>query len=102
MKDFIYNLLSETGTLSSKRFVGILAFFTLAASAIVDMSGGGTISEFIFYGLLALVAACFGMNTLLDMKSMSVKSNVASDIVQNEPESDSAKDAKDVLNSSKP
>lgn len=102
IKNFFKGLFDSEGHVSSKRVVGFGAFLLIAAIIIVALAKGVIIPEFMWYGLLGLIATCFGLNTFLSNKSMDIKSQVATDLVDKEPEPDTADAAKDVLNSSKP
>lgn len=97
IKNFFKGLFDATGSVSSKRVVGFGAFLLVAAAVTVALSKGPILPEFMWYGILGLIATCFGLNTFLSSKSMNIKSGVATDIVDKSPEPDTADDAKEVL-----
>jgi len=99
-KSFLNKILGQG--LSSKRTVGFGCFILLAACVTVHLSGGVTVAEFIWWGLISLIVACFGLNTFISSKSMSVKSKVAGGLIDQQVDDDTADDVKDVLNSNKP
>lgn len=69
MKEFFKKLFSDNGEVSSKRVVGFLTFLLIAETVNAVLWWNRSIPEFIFYGLVILVAACFGLNTIIDVFS---------------------------------
>lgn len=63
---------SDKESLSSKRFVGLVSFGIVALTALCNLFFKLTMEEFIFFGLLGLIAACFGLNTVLTSKAMTL------------------------------
>lgn len=104
MKKFFTDMFSSSDSVSSKRVIAVSAFLVIAAAAITDIytSPKKTLSEFIFWGIMGLITACLGMNTITNLKSMDVKSDTASGILKEKPSGENAKDVKDVLNSENP
>lgn len=102
IKNFFYLMFSANDTISSKRVVGFLCFLVLAeiVQAVVWFDKP-TPSELV-YVVSTILLTCFGMNTAINLKAIGAKSGVASDIVKEQPSSDTADDAKDVMNSDKP
>lgn len=103
MKQFFLSLLSSgPKSVGSKRFIAIGSFIMVIIAAFFDIFWKKSLSEYMYYGLLGLIGACCGFNTILSKKSMEVKSDVASDIITNEPNPSSSEDAKEVLANDKP
>lgn len=102
LKNFLYDMLTEQGKISSKRVVGFGCFLLITeVLQAVIWAGKETPSE-LLYVLAGLLTACFGMNAILSAKAITTKSTVASDIVKEKPSSQTAEDAKDILKSDKP
>lgn len=102
IREFFKNLLSANGKVSSKRVVGFGSFLLFAAEVIVHLATHIAIQEEVLWATVALVAACFGLNTMIDIKAMSSKSQVASDIIKNDPNAENADMAQEVLQNPKP
>ncbi len=102
ISNFLKKLFSDEGSVSSKRVVGIGAFCLITAAVIVNLCGGATIAQFIFWGLVSLIGACFGLNTLINMKSIDSKSNVASDVTNSGASSSTIEQVKDIVEQIKP
>lgn len=92
-------MLTKSEDVSSRRVVGLIAFMALLVITFVDLFTGLTITGFIFDGLMWIVLGCFGLTTVSDFKSMSVKSDVASSALENEA---TPKEAQDIMESEKP
>tara|TARA_Y100000034_G_scaffold119317_1_gene160990 strand:+ start:1714 stop:1941 length:228 start_codon:yes stop_codon:yes gene_type:complete len=65
IKDFFHRLLSDVdGQTSSKRFITLIAFVLLAIAFISNIFFTIPLEEFIFNGMMYLVAAGLGFTTL--------------------------------------
>ena len=65
IKDFFHRLLSDVdGQTSSKRFITLIAFVLLAMAFISNIFFTIPLEEFIFDGMMYLVAAGLGFTTL--------------------------------------
>ena len=65
IKDFFHRLLSDVdGQTSSKRFITLIAFVLLAIAFISNIFFTIPLEEFIFDGMMYLVAAGLGFTTL--------------------------------------
>ena len=65
IKDFFHRLLSDVdGQTSSKRFITLIAFVLLAIAFISNIFFEIPLQEFIFDGMMYLVAAGLGFTTL--------------------------------------
>ena len=65
VKDFFHRLLSDVdGQTSSKRFITLIAFVLLAIAFISNIFFEIPLQEFIFDGMMYLVAAGLGFTTL--------------------------------------
>ncbi len=60
MIKFLQSLLSSNGSVSSKRFIGILASFVMFTIALVDLFTNNTVEDYIFDGLMWIVIAGLG------------------------------------------
>lgn len=99
---FLKKLFSSSGDVGSKRVVGFGAFMLIAACVIVNLCGGTIVAQFIFWGLLLLVAACFGLNALIEIFAMKSKTNLAQDVIKEEPEKETSDAAKEIIQAEKP
>lgn len=99
---FLKELFDPNGGVSSKITVGFGAFLLLAVDHIVQWCGGKGVNIELIYVDAGIIAACFGLNTILSSKSIAVKSDVASTVAEQQPEPDTAEDVKDILNSNNP
>jgi hypothetical protein len=97
--NFLRELLSETGSVSSKRTAAIWVLLLLTVLISADQFTTHKINSEVFQILVLFMFSCFGLNTILSAKSMNVKKEVASDMVTTTGENE---DAKDVLKSDKP
>ena len=65
MKNFLNQMLKDTdGNVSSKRVITIIAFILMATGFIVNVFMDVPIKEFIWDGMLYLVAAGLGFSTI--------------------------------------
>ena len=71
--NFLKKLVSNDNSVSSKRVVGLLSFVLVAEIVNAVLWWNRSIPEFIFYGVIALIAACFGLNTMIGLKAMGSK-----------------------------
>lgn len=99
--NFLKKLFSDSGEVGSKRVVGFGAFALIATTVIVQLAGGTIVKEFLFWGLLLLVAACFGLNAIIDIFKLRFGSKVASDILKEDSSSNSTTAAKDIVQDTK-
>ena len=114
IKEFFVTLLSGESDVSSRRFVGLAAFFAIVAITIADvvtrivcvMQGKEepfpVVSDFMYSGLMTLVLGCFVMTTVTAWKATSAKTDVAKSITESNPTQANAAAAKEVLQSTKP
>lgn len=61
---FFKNLFSSNGEVSSKRVVGFGSFLLICEIVQSALFLNKTISDFIFWGLITLITACFGLNVI--------------------------------------
>lgn len=99
---FFKKMLSNDDSISSKRVVGFGAFVMTAIAWIVALCKGPIVPEFYWWGFLGLICTCFGLNAMVAMKGMSVKSNVASDVLKEDPSVGSTQAATEILKADKP
>lgn len=99
--NFLRGLFDANGNVSSKRVSGIVVILCCCFIFIYGHMAKISVDHHMFDALLIFVITCFGMNTVITQKSMDVKKDVASDMVDSDkPKAN--EDAKDVLNSPKP
>ena len=67
MKEFIKKLLASGSSISSKRFITIVALIMVVITWAVDLFTDRTISEYIWTGLLAILGTGLGTVTLTDI-----------------------------------
>lgn len=70
--NFFKKMLSDHNSVSSKRVVGFGSFLLIIACTIVNLCGGTIVAQFIFLGLITLICACFGLNTYIQSKQLSL------------------------------
>lgn len=99
---FFKKLYGNDSELSSKRVVGFNAFLLLASTVIVVMCGGPAVPQFMFYGIIVLISACFGLNTMESLKALSSKTDVANTIAQSDSSPKTNDQAKEVLQADLP
>lgn len=64
MIQFIKTMLSNTESVSSKRFVGILAFFVIVTIAFINLFTGKTVLEYILNYIFFICIASLGLTTV--------------------------------------
>jgi hypothetical protein len=99
IKGFLKAMLTKSEDVSSRRVVGLLAFVVILIITFVDLFSAFTITGFIFDGLMWILLGCFGLTTVSDFKSMSVKSDVASTALEN---NSTPEEAQEIMESNKP
>jgi hypothetical protein len=103
MKKFILDLLSANSPLSSKRFAGLVTLFSCIILAFTAASQSKWITpEFMYNGLLLVVAGLFGFNMAESIfkKSDSKVAEAAKDIPQEDKpkDTDETPEAEDKVN----
>jgi cobalamin biosynthesis protein CobD/CbiB len=105
MKNFISylaKLIDSKHSDDSKVFVGLLAFAYVLITGFVNLFTGKVPAEFVFYGILGLVIAVFGLTTYIKKQVIDAKADVAGGILDSNATKDVAKDAKDTLQGDQP
>ena len=93
--NFLKKLVSNDESVSSKRVVGLLSFVLVVEIVNAVLWWHRSIPEFIFYGIIALITACFGLNAMIDLKSLGSKTiNKDSSSEATEETKDSSEDKK--------
>lgn len=64
MLQFIKNMLSDAESVSSKRFVGIFAFFVIIIVAFVNLFTGKAVLEYILNFIFYICISSLGMTTI--------------------------------------
>ena len=102
MKKFFLNLLSANSPLSSKRFAGLITLFSCIFLAFAAASQSKWITpEFMFNGLLLVVAGLFGFNMTesifrkSDPKTAEAAKDIPADDKPKEPSKDEASEPED-------
>jgi cadmium resistance protein CadD (predicted permease) len=62
----------DKDSLSSKRFVGLASFAIVALASLCNLFFKMTLVDYMFFGLLGLITACFGLNTIVSSKQISM------------------------------
>jgi hypothetical protein len=92
MNNFFRDLLSDSGSVSSKRGAALWVLLLLTVLIIADQFTMHKINSEVFQILVLFMFSCFGLNTILSAKSLNVKKEVASDMVTATGDNDSAKE----------
>ncbi len=71
LKTFIYNMLSETGAISSKRVIAILGALVLFSIIIYSVATGKNIDYHIYDGLVLVVLGAAGITAFEKVKMAS-------------------------------
>jgi hypothetical protein len=95
--DFFKKMLSDDSSVSSKRVVGFGSFLLLVAIHAVHLATKQAIQVDLIYADVAIIGACFGMNTLISLKGLGVKGSVASSIAEANSDKDTNQTAKEVV-----
>lgn len=95
--NFIKGLFSPTSDVSSKRVVGFGSFMVLVVAVPVYYFFKIALPEFMWYGFIGLVIACFGLNTFISHAAIKGKAQVASDIAKENPDPPNQQIAMDVI-----
>ena len=64
MLQYIKTMLSDSESVSSKRFVGIFAFFVIVTVAFVNLFTGKTVLEYILNFIFYICISSLGMTTI--------------------------------------
>ena len=64
MLQFIKDMLSDRESVSSKRFVGIFAFFVIVTIAFINLFTGKTVLEYILNYIFFICISALGMTTV--------------------------------------
>lgn len=114
INNFFKKLYGNDSEISSKRVVGFHAFLLLAVIIIVQLctgpvlvgttlvAAGPVVPEFMFYGLIALIAGCFGLNTIESIKALQAKTDVATTVAQSDSSEVTNDQAKEIIQSDQP
>ena len=100
--DFFKSLFDINSNTDEKVVVGFMSFAMMVIIALCTLFFGLTVPYELFATFAALTFACFGLGTVATVKSMSVKSDVASNIIKNDSSVQSNDAATEVIQSSKP
>ena len=100
--DFFKSLFSTTSNTDEKIVVGFCSFAVMVFIAVVTLFSTYDIPFEMFLTFASLTFACFGLGTIANVKAMSVKSSVASDIAKANSSQQTNEAAKDIVQSDKP
>lgn len=107
-------LYGDDSKISSKRVVGFNAFLLLIVIVIVQLctgpvivagtvvAAGSVVPEFMFWGIITLIASCFGLNTIESIKALQAKTDVATTIAKADSSEVTNDQAKDVIQGDQP
>lgn len=73
--NFFKNLFVSSNEASSKRFVGIVAFFAILIIAFVSLFSGLTLPEFMYMGILTVCLGSLGLTTIEKFNFRNGKEN---------------------------
>jgi hypothetical protein len=106
--NYLKGLIDSKHSADAKTFVGLVSFFYIMIVGFVDLFTDLSPSDTVFFGILGLVIGVFGISAYQFQKEMTIKGDIASDIVNKEPQpskqtTDSAKQVlKEDIKDSKP
>ena len=100
--DFFKSLFNVNSNTDEKVVVGFMSFAMMVLIALCTLFFGLVVPYEIFATFAGLTFACFGLGTVATVKGMSVKSDVASDMVKNDSSEQSNEAATGVIQSNKP
>lgn len=94
----------NNGGAEAKLFIAITGFLFMVLACCVDLFTGNRLvpSEFMFYTIAGLVTACLGLGTIGQVKAMSVKGAVASELASNDATKETGQATKEIMQSDKP
>lgn len=81
MKRFMYKLVTPNSGVSSKRFIGLIASFSVIIIAFVDLFTNLTVSDYVFEGLIWLAIGGMGFT----WAESFVKRNINNDNTNDNP-----------------
>ena len=91
-----------TSNTDEKIVVGFFSFAMMCFITLITLFTSYDIPFEMFLTFASLTFACFGLGTIANVKAMSVKSEVASDVVKSDSSEQSNESAKDIIQSNKP
>ena len=100
--DFFKSLFSANSNTDEKVVVGFMSFAIMVLIALCNLFFKLTVPYELFATFAALTCACFGLGTVATVKGMSVKSDVASNMVKNDSSEQSNDAATEIIQSNKP
>jgi hypothetical protein len=96
--EFLKSLLGDgDGNVSSKRVVGFGSFLLFIAFGIYHMITRFNVQGELVWATIALITGCFALNTAIDIKAITSKSDVASALAQNNTEDPAATKAQEII-----
>ena len=100
--NFIKSFVSSKTDTEPKYVVGGVATILWVIMILYHLYSRFNIQSELIWANVALIAACFGLDVVSNMKAMTVKGNVASDMVKEDSSTKTNDQATDVLQSQKP
>lgn len=103
--DYIKSVVDPSnGGAEAKLFISVTGFFFMLLACCVDLFTGGRLvpTEFMFYTMAGLVTACLGLGTIGQVKAMSVKEAVATELASNDASKETGQASKEIIQSEKP
>lgn len=98
-RDLLSNRPDSPGT---KRFTAMWCLLLFTIEVLFHLIFVRTIQGEILFATIGLITACLGLNAIITMKDITAKKEVATTVVENNPASENASDAKDILQGKKP
>lgn len=93
---FFKSLFDMTSNTDEKIVVGFMSFAMMIIIALSTLFFGLTVPYEIFGTFAALTFGCFGLGTFATVKTSSLKSGVASEVVKNDASDNSNQTAHDI------
>jgi hypothetical protein len=99
---YLQALISNKTDADPKFAVGLFCTVLWAVMVVYHLISGHLIQNEIIFADVTLIAACFGLEVANNIKALSVKSSVASDIAKSDSSAQTNKSASDVIQNDKP
>lgn len=99
---FFKSLFDIDSNTDEKVVVGFFSFAMMIFMALIDQFTLNKVNFEVFITFASLTFACFGLGTIANVKALSVKSEVASDVAKSNSNKETNDSAKEIIQSNKP
>ena len=99
---FLKNLLSNKSEIDPKYVVGLTCTLLWIIGWCYHLYSHFNIQSELIWANVGIIAACFGLDVINSVKGMSVKSDIASDVVKSDSSKATNDLAKEIMESNKP